>query len=182
MDRKEQECLKLLFEMIRDSLRSDRGLAKSLGVSQPTVTRKRAILEKEGCTKEYTLVPNFVKLGHDFLGVTFLSFAEDRPELFDKAREWTKAQPSVLFAADGGGLGMNSIMVSVHKTYGDYSRLLAKLRKDWQPNLRQIETFIVSLRTDATVHKGFLIPTLGEERIDNAWQQTVATFPCILAL
>ncbi|MCJ7767050.1 Lrp/AsnC family transcriptional regulator [Candidatus Bathyarchaeota archaeon] len=145
MDRKEKESLRLLFEMIRNSRRSDRELAKSLGVSQPTVSRKRAILEKEGYIKEYTLVPNFVKLGYDFLAVTFLSFAEDRPELFDKAREWTKAQPSVLFAADGGGLGMNSIMVSVHKTYGDYSMLLTKLRQDWQPNLRQIETFIVSL-------------------------------------
>ena len=139
MDKKLIECLKLLFEMIKNSHRSDRELAKSLGVSQPTVTRKRAILEKEGYTKEYTIVPNFVKLGYDFLAVTFLSFAEDRPELFDKAREWTKSQPSVLFAADGGGFGMNSIMVSVHKSYSDYSRLLTKLRQDWQPNLRQIE-------------------------------------------
>lgn len=155
MDRKSKESLRLLFEMIKNSRRSDRELAKSLGVSQPTVTRKRAILEKEGYIEEYTIVPNLLKLGYDFLAVTFLSFAEDRPELFEKAKVWTKAQPSVLFAADGGGLGMNSIMISAHKRYGDYSRLLTKLRQDWQPNLRQVETFIVSLGQTQRIIKDF---------------------------
>lgn len=37
---------KLLFELMKDSHRSDRQLAKALGVSQPTVTRRRAMLEK----------------------------------------------------------------------------------------------------------------------------------------
>ena len=37
---------KLLFELMKNSHRSDRQLAKALGVSQPTVTRRRAMLEK----------------------------------------------------------------------------------------------------------------------------------------
>lgn len=90
MDRKEKESLMLIFEMIRNSRRSDRELARSLRVSQPTATRKRTFIEKEGYIKEYTVVPDLVKLGYDFIAVTFLSFAEDKPELFDKARDWTK--------------------------------------------------------------------------------------------
>jgi DNA-binding Lrp family transcriptional regulator len=152
---KAKENVKLLLEMIQNSRRSDRQLARALKVSQPTVTRKRAILEKEGYIKEYTLIPDLTKLEYDFVALTFLSFAEDKPELFDKAREWTKNQSSVLFAADGQGFGMNSIMVSAHKSYGDYSRLITRLREDWQPNLRKVESFIVSLGQKKRLIKDF---------------------------
>jgi DNA-binding Lrp family transcriptional regulator len=48
--------LKLLPELLNDSRRSDRDLARSLGTSQPTVTRTRIRLEKEGYLKEYTVI------------------------------------------------------------------------------------------------------------------------------
>jgi len=144
MDRKEQR-LRLLYEMISGARRSDRELAKALKISQPTATRQRTILERESYIKEYTVIPDLVKFGYDFVAVTFLSFAEDRPELFDKARKWTKARPSIIFAANGEGLSMNSIMVSVHKNYASYSKLITELRRDWQPNLKNAETFIISL-------------------------------------
>ena len=38
---------RLLFELMKDAKRSDRQLANILGISQPTVSRKRAFLEKE---------------------------------------------------------------------------------------------------------------------------------------
>jgi DNA-binding Lrp family transcriptional regulator len=37
---------KLLWELMKNSRNSDRQLARSLGTSQPTVTRRRTILEK----------------------------------------------------------------------------------------------------------------------------------------
>ena len=55
--------LKLIAELMKNSRRSDRQLAKALGVSQPTVTRTRCRLEKEGYLREYTVIPDFVKLG-----------------------------------------------------------------------------------------------------------------------
>jgi DNA-binding Lrp family transcriptional regulator len=145
MNRKEHEDFRVLFALMKGARRSDRELAKALNVSQPTVTRKRAKLEKEGYIKEYTIIPDLVKMGYDFIAVSFLSFNEDRPELFDKAREWAKNRPCVVFAANGEGLGMNSIMISVHANYASYSRLITELRRDWQPNLRNTETFIISL-------------------------------------
>ena len=53
---------KLLFELIKDSHRSDRQLAKALGVSQPTVTRRRALLE-ENYIEGYTIIPKLGKIG-----------------------------------------------------------------------------------------------------------------------
>jgi DNA-binding Lrp family transcriptional regulator len=43
--------LKLLSELLKDSRRSDRELAKVVGVSQLTVTRVRSKLEKSGVIK-----------------------------------------------------------------------------------------------------------------------------------
>jgi DNA-binding Lrp family transcriptional regulator len=137
--------LKILFELVKGARRSDRELAKVVRVSQPTVTRARTKLEKTGFVKEYTTIPDFRRIGYDLLAFTFMSFTEDKPELFDKAREWIMKQSSVIFANNGEGLGMNSIMVSLHKGYASYSRLLTRLRRDWQPNLKSEQSFVVSL-------------------------------------
>jgi DNA-binding Lrp family transcriptional regulator len=155
MDKKEHENLRLLFALIKGARRSDRDLSKVLKISQPTVTRKRTKFEKEGYIKEYTVVPDLAKIGYDFVAVTFLSFAEDRPELFDKAREWTKSRPSIIYAVNGEGMGMNSIMVSIHMNYASYSKLITELRRDWQPNLKNIETFIISLARPELLIKPF---------------------------
>ncbi|MCJ7423289.1 Lrp/AsnC family transcriptional regulator [Candidatus Bathyarchaeota archaeon] len=96
MKLKENE-LKILFELIKGARRSDRELAKATRVSQPTVTRTRTKLEKMGLVKEYTIIPDLRKMGYELLVFTFMSFAEDRPELFAKAREWIKKRPSVIF-------------------------------------------------------------------------------------
>ena len=39
---------KLLIELLRNSKESDRKLAKKLGVSQPTITRVRGKIERDG--------------------------------------------------------------------------------------------------------------------------------------
>jgi DNA-binding Lrp family transcriptional regulator len=43
---------RLISELMKNSRRSDRELAKALGTSQPTITRGK--LEREGIIKEYT--------------------------------------------------------------------------------------------------------------------------------
>ena len=62
---------KILFELMKDSHRSDRQLAKSLGVSQPTVTRRRAMLE-ENFIEGYTVIPKFGQIGFEIAAFTFL--------------------------------------------------------------------------------------------------------------
>jgi DNA-binding Lrp family transcriptional regulator len=57
---------KLLSELIKNSRRSDRELAKAIGVSQPTITRRRALIEKE-LIDGYTAIPKWEKLGYELL-------------------------------------------------------------------------------------------------------------------
>jgi len=155
MNKKEHEDLELLFALIKGARRSDRELARVLNTSQPTVTRKRTKLEKEGYAKEYTVIPNLAKMRYDFVAVTFLSFAEDRPDLFDKARKWAKDRPCIIYSTNGEGMGMNSIMISVHMNYASYSKLITELRRDWQPNLKDIQTFMISLARPDLLIKPF---------------------------
>jgi len=154
--------LRLLFELIRGARRSDRTLAKAMQISQPTVSRLIKKLEERGLLKEYTTIPDLARLGYDLLAFTYLSFAEDKPELFDKAREWTMMQPSVVYACNGEGLGMNSVMISVHKGYESYSRLLTELRRDWQPNLTSEQSFVISLNRSDLMIKDFSLRYLLE--------------------
>ena len=51
--------LKLISELMKNSRRSDREVAKAIGISQPTVSRTISRLEKEGVIKEYTIIPDF---------------------------------------------------------------------------------------------------------------------------
>lgn len=90
--------LKLISELMKDSRRSDRQLAKIIGVSQPTVTRLRNKLEKEGYLKEYAAIPDFRKLGFEIIAITFTTFLhEPTPQelgaLRRVARELEKENP-----------------------------------------------------------------------------------------
>jgi DNA-binding Lrp family transcriptional regulator len=152
---KEKEKLDLLHELIKGARRSDRELAKVLKISQPTITRKRRRLETEGLILEYTIIPNLAKMGYEILAFTFLAFTEVRPELMEEAREWTKKQPNIVFAGDGEGLSMNSMFMSVHKNYASFSNLITKLRQDWQPNLKDVQSFILSVDRPELIVKPF---------------------------
>jgi DNA-binding Lrp family transcriptional regulator len=63
--------LRIIAELIKNSHRSDRELARVIGVSQPTVTRSINRLEKEGIIKDYAMIPDFRKLGYQIMGVSF---------------------------------------------------------------------------------------------------------------
>jgi len=155
MSEKEKEKLRLLHELIKGSRRSDRELAKVLKISQPTVTRKRTRLETERYIQEYTIVPNIAKMGFEIIAFTFLAFTEAKSELLEKAREWAKRQPNIVYASDGEGLGMNSIIVSVHRNYASFSKLVTALRQDWQPNLKDVQSFILSTNRQELTVKSF---------------------------
>lgn len=48
----------------------------TIGVSQPTVSRLIRKLESEGVIREYTMIPDFSKLGYQILGLTFVKLKE----------------------------------------------------------------------------------------------------------
>lgn len=68
-----QKMIDLLHELMKNSKRSDRELAKVVGVSQSTITRTRKNLEKTEYIHEYTIIPALEKLGFEIIALNFLS-------------------------------------------------------------------------------------------------------------
>jgi DNA-binding Lrp family transcriptional regulator len=145
----EEKLLRLLKEMLRNSKRSDREIARSLRVSQPTVTRTRARLEKE-YIETYTVIPDFAKLGYQILALTFMKMksypsAEEAERIMQRAKEWANKHPNVIFAADGEGFGKDIVMVSFHKDYPLYSDFMRTLAMDWGDTISEFGSFLVSI-------------------------------------
>ena len=120
---------KILAELIKNSKMSDRKLAKKIGVSQPTITRRRARLEKE-VISSYTLVPEWVKLGFKLLVITFTKSKEARTspekleEIVEKSKKWMMQQPNILLCVGSRGMGMDGFMISIHKDYSEFDKFM----------------------------------------------------------
>lgn len=147
---KKNLAIRLLFELMKNSRRSDRELAKSLGVSQPTVTRVRKKLEKNAII-EYTLIPNFEELNFEIMAFTFIRLVTSNEDLMEKAKEWTSRHPNVVYASNGLGMGMDGVIVSLHQNYTEYSKFISELRSEWAGHLRDAENFIVPLKREMDI-------------------------------
>jgi DNA-binding Lrp family transcriptional regulator len=144
--------LRLISELVRNSRKSDRELARIIGVSQPTVTRMRTRLEKEGIIREYTMLPDFTKLGYELLVFTFLKY--ERPPSEEQYTEigkealalQEKSASSTIIVADGIGLGSDRIIVTLHRDYSTYSGYTRDMSKLSAYKISYVGNFIVSLR------------------------------------
>jgi len=146
---RQEKLVKLLCELIKNSRRSDRDLARILGFSQPSVSRLRKILEKEAIL-QYTAIPDFSYLGFDLIVFTFYRMKESSHPLREKAEKWLKEQPNVVFSSEGQGMEADRVMMSVHRDYADFSEFHQKCRKELGPYIESFRTFIVSLRGHET--------------------------------
>ena len=138
--------LKLISELVKNSRRSDRELAKALSVSQPTVSRIRLKVEKQGLI-DYSAVPNLAKLGFEIMVVTFgkRDYAK-HPEInLQKAKDFEQRHPSIIFGAAGKGLGYDRITVSIHRNYSDFSKFMQEMRSEWADIIDVKDSFKVSL-------------------------------------
>jgi DNA-binding Lrp family transcriptional regulator len=142
---------KLLFELMKDSHRSDRQLAKALGVSQPTVTRRRAILE-ENFIEGYTIIPKFGKIGFEVAAFTFLKSklkqktGQERDEALKKLKEWYMKQPNVLLVHDGRGMGWDAVCVSMHKSFSDFAEFIRAQDSELSDFIIESQTFHADLK------------------------------------
>ena len=141
--------VKLICELIRNTRKSDRELAKLIGVSQPTVSRIRARLEKEGVIA-YTGVPDLRKLGFQILAVTFGSSKSSHHSdaLGPKAKDFVDGHPNLIFCSSGRGLGSDRIAISVHKSYSDYAEYVREIRAEWTEFMTMTDSFLISLNSD----------------------------------
>jgi len=160
---------KLLSELMKNSRRSDRDLAKAIGASQPTVTRTRHKLEKEGYIKEYTMIPDFAKLGFQILALTFVRTEKVlTPEELKKARKIASkvmregAAESIMLER-GAGLEQNGVFMSIHKDYAcylEFKEFVAKFGSLLGVPF-QLESFLIGL-SEAVHYKPLTFSTLSK--------------------
>jgi len=136
---------KLLAELLKDSHRSDRELARVVEMSQPTVTRMRSKLVKEGFIKEFTIIPDLAKLGYEIMAISCAK-KKTIPELREKATKWMSKYPHIIFAARGEGMGKNGVMISLHRNYAEYSNFVEEQLKYWGDEIEGYDTMLISLR------------------------------------
>jgi DNA-binding Lrp family transcriptional regulator len=143
---------KLLSELMKNSSRSDRELAKAIGSSQPTVSRTRKRLEEQGYIKEYTMIPDFGKLGFEIMAFTFLRYKKElTPEEFEEikkiAEEYELMFPmTFLMVLKGMGLGYDRIIVTFHEDYSGYTEMLSRLRQFPLEVVTDVQSFLVNLK------------------------------------
>jgi DNA-binding Lrp family transcriptional regulator len=150
---KENE-LRLVCELIKNSRRSDRELAKSLGVSQPTVSRIRTKLEKRGII-QYTGTPDLKELGFEIVAITFgnlnLDSNSDVNARIQRGKDFLRQQPNVLFFSTGRGLNSDRVAVTAHKNYSDYTKFVGDLKSDWADIISVTGSFLISLGSDSVL-------------------------------
>lgn len=146
--------LKLISELLKSSKKSDRELAKILGVSQPTATRTRSKLEKEGYIKEYTLIPDFVKLGFEILAITFVKRPKDvsaaefeRIMSMGQEIAQKKGRKSIL-ALRGIGMGYDVAVISIHEDYASFLKVIEGIREFLGSDAQTIQSFLINLKDE----------------------------------
>ena len=146
---------KIISELIKNSRTSDRKLAAILGTSQPTVSRKRQKLEKEELLN-FTAIPNFSKLGFEIMAFSFYSWTpqaneeliRNQEEILQKLSDFLSKNKNIIFTSNGRGFGMERMMISVHKSYSNYVKLMHDVGQVWGKYLSKSDSFIISLRED----------------------------------
>jgi DNA-binding Lrp family transcriptional regulator len=145
---------------MKNSRRSDRELAQAIGVSQPTVSRIIAKLKKQGAISEFTVIPDFNKLGFKIMAVIFLKLERSgRPlspkqleEMYSDARKLEKENPRPFLMVETGiGLHYDMIVIALFHDYAEYSGYLRMIRAESSAELSPyfkgstIESFLINL-------------------------------------
>lgn len=153
-----------MSEMLKNSKVSDRQMARKLGTSQPTITRRRSKLEKS-LIQAYTILPNMKEMGFEIMALTFIAGRREAltqgrfEEAQKRAKEWHSKHPNVIFAGAGHGMGWNGVLVSLHKSYSDYVKFKSEHDKEFGEYLADTQSFIIEV-DPATALKPFSLSYL----------------------
>jgi len=148
--------VRLISELMKNSRRSDRELSRVLKVSQPTVSRIIKRLEKEGYLQEYTVMPNFAKLGYHIFALTFSSWKQNvTKDEMEKAwktplEEAGKAPSNIIMIEHGLGMNHDAVIGSFHKDYSSYTQFFQHLKTNPFLDAGRLESFVINL--DDEIH------------------------------
>ncbi|UCE96751.1 MAG: Lrp/AsnC family transcriptional regulator [Candidatus Bathyarchaeota archaeon] len=142
---------KILFELMKNSKISDRKLSKKIGVSQPTITRRRTRLEKN-IIDTYTVIPSWEGIGYEIFAITLVKV---KPEVATKNKskiarkrglEFLMSQPNIIMGGGCRGMGMSVFHISLHKNYSDYDDWMLRLRSEMGDLIEDAQSILVNLR------------------------------------
>lgn len=150
---------KLLAELLKNSKKSDRELARVLKVSQPTISRMRVKLERNKLIQQYTVIPDLVEMGFELLAISTFRTSESK-EIEKRSIQWTNAKPNVLFAARVDGMGKNGVMISLHKNYADYADFIREVKMEGEGIITDSDSLLISLK--GFIAKPFSLKYLAE--------------------
>lgn len=143
--------LKLLSELMKNSRRSDRELAKAIGVSQPTVSRLLKRLEKSGFIQAYTIIPDFSKIGFQIMAFTFARLRSPiSPKELEEAREGVrellnKEKSPAILGMSGMGFNADRVLLTLHEDYAAFSDFQSFIKKQPLVEVDGIRNFLVNL-------------------------------------
>jgi len=146
--------LRLVSELMKNSRRSDRELARVLGLSQPTVGRIVKKLEKEGIIQGYTMIPDMAKLGIEIVAITLAALKppKDPEERMRKCVEFVEKHPNLIFISSGRGTSTDRVFISVHKNYSDYAKFMKEIKTEIS-EYQITDTFLLSYKSDTILRQ-----------------------------
>lgn len=143
--------LDLIIELLKGSNRSDRELAKAVGVSQPTVSRVRKRIEEQGIIKEYTIIPDYKQLGFSLMSLTFTKLEvplsdQTVDQLKNAAGETMRKHPSALILGTMGiGCNADYVAIAFHKDYSEYLKFVKDIKAYPNVNIGETRSFLIDL-------------------------------------
>ena len=144
--------LMLISELMSNSRRSDKDLARKIGTSKQKVSRTLKKLEQEGYIKEYTMLPDFHKLGFDIMSFTFIKLMKKDEATIEQFRKDVrqkyigKAAASLLtMNGMGSEVEGDEISVAFHEGYAEYLDYLEKINAHPLVDAKQTKSFLASM-------------------------------------
>lgn len=154
---------RLLLEYLKDSSRSDKQMAKVMGVSEPTIARMKRRLVEDGLVEHFSVIPNFSKIGYEIMAFSCVKFKPEKlAEIEGKAKEWAQRNHEIIFTSRAEGMGMHAVTISLHKNYAEYDKFLRKNKIEWRGLLEEVHFMLVDLKGENT--KSFSLRSLAEKQ------------------
>lgn len=136
----------VFFELLKDGRKPDKAIAKKIGTTQPTVTRTRHKLEKDGYIQAYYARPSFTLCDLNVFVITFFRWKDySQQEPLKNIIKDLRASTKIIAFGRGNGLGgRTAFVLSAHSNLKDYEDFLVGVKAKWGQYIDLFDQFISS--------------------------------------